>query len=208
MKGLKYPQFFVTLFLMTRIACIGDSITWGFTLLRPWKQSYPALLQEKWGPEYEVRNFGYNDAATRFDADMPYVKKRVYQESLDWNPDVVFIMLGTNDTKRRNWDPVIFRRDYTELVKSYLALPSHPRVILIAPIRIFLPFKIPVLGLYPETMEQGVRPAIREISAQLGLELIDLGDLFQDTTYVKDGVHPQSTGARMIAETIYNAIKI
>lgn len=208
MKGLKYPQFFVTLCLMTRIACIGDSITWGFTLLRPWKQSYPALLQEKWGPEYEVRNFGYNDAATRFDADMPYVKKRVYQDSLDWNPDVVFIMLGTNDTKRRNWDPVIFRRDYTELVKSYLALPSHPRVILIAPIRIFLPFKIPVLGLYPETMEQGVRPAIREISAQLGLELIDLGDLFQDTTYVKDGVHPQSTGARMIAETIYNAIKI
>ena len=131
---------------MIRVACIGDSITWGFTLLRPSKQSYPALLQEKLGQDYDVRNFGYNDASARFDADTPYVKKRVYRDSIDWNPDIVLIMLGTNDTKRRNWDPDIFRRNYTELVRSYIDLPSRPRVILIAPIRIHLPFRIPVLG--------------------------------------------------------------
>ena len=71
---------------MIRVACIGDSITWGFTLLNPWKQSYPVLLQEKLGDSYEVRNFGHNDASARFDADTPYVKKRVYRESLAWNP--------------------------------------------------------------------------------------------------------------------------
>lgn len=32
--------------VMIRVACIGDSITLGFTLLNPWKQSYPALLHE------------------------------------------------------------------------------------------------------------------------------------------------------------------
>ena len=53
---------------MTKVACIGDSITWGFTLLKPWKQSYPALLQEKLGTEYKVGYFGYNDASARFDA--------------------------------------------------------------------------------------------------------------------------------------------
>ena len=190
---------------MKRVACIGDSITWGFTLLNPWKQSYPALLQGMLGPDYEVRNFGYNDAAARFDADTPYVKKKVYRDSLAWNPDLVLIMLGTNDTKRRNWDPDIFRRDYKSLVESYLELPSHPRVILIAPIRIHLPFKIPVLGLFPETMEQGVRPAIREIAAELGLELIDLVDLFPDSSYCVDGVHPQAAGARMLADAIYHA---
>ena len=192
---------------MIRVACIGDSITWGFTLLRPSKQSYPALLQEKLGPEYEVRNFGYNDASARFDADTPYIKKRVYQESQAWNPDIVLIMLGTNDTKRRNWDPNIFRRDYTELVKSYRNLPSKPRIILIAPIRIHLPFKIPVLGVYPENLEEGVRPAIREIAAKLDLELVDLVDLFPDSTHMMDGVHPQATGARMLADAIYNAVK-
>lgn len=192
---------------MKKIACIGDSITWGFTLLRPWKQSYPALLQERLGPEYEVKNFGYNDAAARFDADTPYVRKAVYRKSLAWNPDVVLIMLGTNDTKKRNWDPEIFRRDYRRIVQSYLDLPSHPRVVLIAPIRIFLPLGIPVLGLYPESMENGVRPAIRETAAELGLELIDLVDLFQDSKYQMDGVHPQATGARMLEEAIFEGLK-
>jgi len=186
-----------------RVACIGDSITWGFTLLNPWKQSYPALLQEKLGAGYEVRNFGYNDAAARFDADTPYVRKRVYRESLDWNPDIVLLMLGTNDTKTRNWDPDVFRRDYRKIVESYLELPSKPRVILIAPIRIFLLMDYPLLGLHPDTMEEGIRPAIREIATEKGLELIDLQDLFTDKTYCRDGVHPQRNGARMLAEAIY-----
>lgn len=192
---------------MTRIACIGDSITWGFTLLNPWKQSYPALLQEKLGTDYEVRNFGYNDASARFDADTPYVRKRVYQESLAWNPDIVLLMLGTNDTKKRNWDPEIFRRDYRRIVESYRTLPSSPRVILIAPIRIFLLMGHPLLGLYPDTMEEGVRPAIREIAADMGLELVDLQDLFSDSSYCRDGVHPQRTGTRMLADAIYSGIQ-
>ena len=36
-----------------------------------------------------------------------------------------------------NWNPEAFDRDYRRLVSSYRELPSHPRVILIAPIRIF-----------------------------------------------------------------------
>lgn len=192
---------------MKRIACVGDSITWGFTIVNRRKYSYPALLQQQLGDEYEVRNFGYNDAAARFDADTPYVKKRVYQESLAWNPDVVLLMLGSNDTKKRNWDPVIFRRDYKRIVESYLKLPSEPRVIPIAPIRIFQPMHIPVLGLYTETMENGVRPAIQEIAAEMGLELVDLVNLFTDSKYMIDGVHPQREGARMLEEAIFNGIK-
>lgn len=120
---------------MKKVACIGDSITWGFTLLNPWKQSYPSLLQNLLGDAYEVRNYGYNDASVRFDADTPYVRKGVYRKSLDWNPDIVLVMLGSNDTKKRNWNPEVFRRDYRKLVESYQSLPSNPRVVLIAPIR-------------------------------------------------------------------------
>ena len=191
---------------MIRVACIGDSITWGFTLLNPWKQGYPAVLQEMLGEGYEVRNFGYNDASARFDADTPYVRKRVYLESIEWNPDIVLLMLGTNDTKTRNWDPDIFRRDYRKIVDSYRNLASHPRIILIAPIRIFLILGRPLLGVHPETMEEGVRPAIREMAEEMGLELVDLKDLFTDCHYCRDGVHPQRTGARMLAETIFAAI--
>lgn len=191
---------------MKRIACVGDSITWGFTIVNRRTYSYPALLQQRLGAEYEVRNFGYNDAAARFDADTPYVKKHVYQESLAWNPDIVLLMLGSNDTKKRNWDPEIFRRDYKRIVESYLKRPSEPRVILIAPIQIFQPMHIPLLGLYTETMENGVRPAIREIAAEMGLELVDLVNLFTDSKYMMDGVHPQREGARMLEEAIYSGI--
>lgn len=192
---------------MKKVACIGDSITWGFTILSRRSTSYPAVLQQLLGPDFEVRNFGYNDASARFDADTPYVSKKVYTRSLEWAPDIVLLMLGSNDTKRRNWEPEVFRRDYRKLVQSYLDLPSKPRVLLIAPIRIFQPLHIPVLGLYSDTMEEGVRPAIREIAAGMGLELVDLVDLFTDSKYMMDGVHPQAAGARMLAEAIYNAIK-
>lgn len=191
---------------MTKVACIGDSITWGFTVLHRSKNSYPARLQELLGPDYKVRNFGYNDASARFDADTPFVSKKVYKDSLAWAPDIVLLMLGTNDTKRRNWDPVIFRRDYSKLLDSYRDLPSKPRVILIAPIRIFLRLNIPMMGLYPDTMENGVRPAIREIATEKGLELIDLKDLFTDSSYMIDGVHPQNEGAGMLANAIHSAI--
>ena len=192
---------------MIRVACIGDSITWGFTLLNPWKQSYPALLQEKLGAGYQVRNFGYNDASARFDADTPYVSKRVYRDSLEWNPDIVLLMLGTNDTKTRNWDPEVFRRDYRKIVESYQSRPSHPRVVLIAPIRVFLIMGRPLLGVRPDNMEEGVRPAIREIADDIGLELVDLHDLFKDSKYCYHGVHPQRLGAQMLADAIYSAIQ-
>ena len=191
---------------MKKVACIGDSITWGFTILRPRKQGYPAQLAGMLGPEYEVRNFGLNDASARYDADTPYVRHKAYRDSLAYNPDIVLIMLGTNDTKRQNWNPEIFDRDYRRLVQSYINLPSKPRVILIAPIRIFKVINLPLLGLYPDTMEQGVRPAIHRIAGEMNLELVDLYDLFSDTTYCMDGVHPQATGAHMLAEAIYSRI--
>ena len=56
-------------------------------------------------------------------------------------------------------------------------------------------------------MEEGVRPAIREIAAETGLELVDLQDLFVDTQYCRYGVHPQWTGAEMLADAIYSAVR-
>jgi len=189
---------------MKKVACVGDSITWGFTIVNRSKYSYPAVLQQLLGEGFEVRNFGYNDAATRFDADTPYVSKKAYRDSLAWEPDIVLLMLGTNDTKPWNWNPGIFREDYLRLVESYLALPSHPRVILVAPIRIFK--LIPVTILNPDTLEAGVRPAIRDIAAQLHLQLVDLCDLFDSARFCRDGVHPQRDGARLLAEALFKAV--
>ena len=191
---------------MKKVACVGDSITWGFTILNPGKYGYPAVLQQLLGDGFEVRNFGYNDAAARFDSETPYISKKVYRDSLAWEPDIVILMLGTNDTKPWNWNPEIFRRDYARIVDSYLALPSHPRVVMVAPIRIFRVLRMPIMALNPAVLEDGVRPAIHEIAEQKSLQLIDLYDLFDSARYCRDGIHPQRHGARMLAEAIHKNV--
>lgn len=186
-----------------RVACIGDSLTWGFSLPDPRRQSYPALLQERLGAEYEVRNFGCNGASVRCDADLPYVETMVYGESRAWNPDIVLLMLGSNDATPWGWDAVAFRDDYERLVTSYRELPSRPRLILIAPIRMFRVMGMTFGGLSPEILEEGVRPIIREVAGECRLPCIDLVDLFTDARYCYDGVHPNVEGARLMAEAIY-----
>ena len=190
-----------------RVACIGDSLTWGFTLPDPGRQSYPALLQEKLGADYIVRNFGCNGASVRFDTGLPYAQTMAGRESLTWNPDVVLIMFGSNDASPWDWNPDTFRRDYERLIASYRGLPSRPRIILIAPIRMFRVMGTTFMGLSPEIMEEGIRPAIHEIAKDNNLELIDLVNLFTDSRYCYDGVHPQSPGTRMIADAIYGRVE-
>ena len=69
----------------------------------------------------------------------PYVETEQYRRSLDYNPDVVIIKLGTNDANHRNdkWR-ANFGHDYRKLVDVYRNLPSRPRVILMTPVRCFL----------------------------------------------------------------------
>ena len=188
--------------MMIRVACIGDSLTWGFSLPEPWRQSYPALLQERLGADFAVRNFGCNGASVRFDADLPYVETMAYGESRAWNPNIVLLMLGSNDATPWDWDAAAFRRDYKRLIASYCELPSQPRVILIAPIRMFRVMGGTFGGLSPETLEDGVRPAIREVAGECGLQCIDLVDLFTDARYCYDGVHPNVAGVRLMVEEI------
>ncbi len=188
--------------MMIRVACIGDSLTWGYSLPDPRRQSYPALLQERLGADFAVRNFGCNGASVRFDADLPYVETMAYGESRAWNPDIVLLMLGSNDAAVWDWDAAAFRRDYERIIASYRDLPTQPRVILIAPIRMFRVMGGTFGGLSPETLEEGVRPVIREVAGECGLQYIDLVDLFTDASYCYDGVHPNVAGVRLMVGEI------
>lgn len=189
-----------------RVACIGDSLTWGFTLVDPWRESYPALLQELLGADFTVRNFGCNGASVRADSYTSYAETSAFRSSLTWEPDIVLMMLGSNDCVPQEWDPVAFRRDYERIVASYRGLPSQPRLILIAPIRMFRVMGFTFMDLSPETLEQGVRPAIKAIAADHGLEFVDLRDVIPDSRYCYDGVHPQAEGTRLVAEAIFERV--
>lgn len=83
-----------------RLACVGDSITQGDGLAAD--DSYPSQLQALLGEEWKVGNFGVSGRTLLKKGDHPYWTESAYQKALEFEPDVVIIMLGTNDTKEHN----------------------------------------------------------------------------------------------------------
>ena len=127
-----------------RIACVGDSITFGHCASGP-GQSYPAVLGRLLGAGYETFNFGRNSATLLEDYvyaghEIPYVQCEQYAPSLSSSPDIVLIMLGMNDANPLHAlsagnDGVLsdhlLERYFLEaraLTEIYRALPTRPAV--------------------------------------------------------------------------------
>jgi hypothetical protein len=65
-----------------KVACIGDSITYGHGISDWKKNSYPVILQGILGEKYHVANFGSSGACVNPDGDQPYASRDVYQKAL------------------------------------------------------------------------------------------------------------------------------
>lgn len=61
-----------------KVACVGDSITYGSYHLT--KRNYPAVLSKMLGAGYCVNNFGFSGRTAMKDGDMPYVKDKNYKK--------------------------------------------------------------------------------------------------------------------------------
>lgn len=192
-----------------RVACVGNSITYGAFIKDRDINSYPAQLQILLGKEYDVRNFGLSGCTVLDKGNIPYKKSRKYVESLNFNPDIVLLKMGTNDSKAFNWKySSEFKNDYLSLVKAYASLPSKPRIILLTPLRCFLPEGDSSIN--NSVIEKGVIPLIEEIAYDEGLELVNLHNMFGckwDSGLLPDKIHPSSAGAGKIAHRIYSYLK-
>ena len=155
-----------------KVACVGDSITEGSGLPDPSTQSYPAKLGRLLATTHTLRNFGVSGTTLLTNGDMPYVRQSQYTASKTFNPDIVLIMLGSNDAKPQNWRyGTNFMSDYLALIGSYTALTSKPAIYLCTP--------CPGYGsgayeIRPGTVQTNIVPAVRELSRQTGLPLIDV----------------------------------
>ena len=85
-----------------RIACVGKSITYGAGVKDREKNSYPAQLQSLLGDGYNVTNFGVSARTLLRKGNYPYWNEEAFHNALNSRPDVVFILLGTNDSKGMN----------------------------------------------------------------------------------------------------------
>jgi lysophospholipase L1-like esterase len=177
-----------------RVACVGDSITWGQGV-EPRSQrgrlAYPGLLQERLGAGYLVRSFAFPGATATRGSRLPFAGRVEHQAALAFEAQVVLLMLGTNDAGAwASSASASFLRDYRQLVTEFQALPSRPRVIVLIP--------LPALdnGAEPRQrlrthLESDVQPGLRRLAAELGLQTIDLPALVAvDRQRMPDGLHP------------------
>ncbi|MCX2450288.1 GDSL-type esterase/lipase family protein [Pedobacter sp. PLR] len=188
-----------------RIVCVGNSITFGSGLKDRARESYPAQFQAMLGPAYEVLNFGVSGATMLKKGNKPYWNTPEYQQVLASRPDLVFIKLGTNDSKLINRAQMgSFVADYKEMVHSFQGLASKPKVVLLLPLKAFSETKFGISGTY---LKDSLMPMVQQIAYEERLELLDLYALFADKeALLADKVHPNAAGDTFIAERLKSFI--
>jgi len=190
-----------------KVACIGNSVTYGYRLEDPSTQSYPARLQNMLGDKYEVKNFGHSGATLLRKGHNPYYKTKEFSEAISLIPDIAIIHLGLNDTDPRDWNNYSndFRGDYAWLIDTLRK--SNPNV------KVYICLMTPIFSDHPR-FRSGTRDwywkiqnLIPEIAKANHTGLIDLHTTFYfHPNLFPDALHPNIKGAVILAKTVYSAI--
>lgn len=193
-----------------KIACVGDSITYGTMVGKRKINCYPAQLQRFLGRGYKVENFGVNRHAMLKTSDKPYWNHKNYILSKEFMPDIVLLMLGTNDSKYHNWTTMeAFMNDYKEMITNYQSLQSNPIIYILTPAKAFI-VKHRKKALYNMNINRidEIAAAVKKLAADEGLPVIDINSATasHQEFFKLDGLHPNAGGAKLIAETIYNTL--
>ena len=189
-----------------RVACIGNSITDGFGIGMSPVKGYPAVLQKKLGDGYQVRNFGVSARTMMNKGDLPYMNELAWRDAKAFNPNIVVIKLGTNDSKTHNWvhGADEYRQSMQAMIDTLKALPSKPKIYLCSPIPAFKDS----WTINDSVIVNGEMPIIKKLAKKNKCQFIDLhtsytyGDMM-----LNDGIHPNAKGAAKMADIIFDAIE-
>lgn len=181
-----------------KVACVGDSITQGLG-----NTPYPTRLQNLLGEGYEVKNFGLWGTTGCENTGRPYVScdDSCYQSSLDYQPDIVILMLGTNDGNEGSiaYAEEHYKEDMTKLINTYRQLPSSPTLYLVTSPYAYLPGNAPV--------NSRIVPMQRELAAELGVTMVDMNALTENRPELfQDQLHPSENGYYYLAMCLYREV--
>ncbi|MBN7814026.1 DUF459 domain-containing protein [Algoriphagus pacificus] len=199
LSGLSYAQNPI------KIACVGNSITQGPGRDNP--DSYPLQMQALLGDAYEVVNFGVSGRTLLRKGDYPYWNEPQFQQVKDFAPDILVIMLGTNDSKPQNWQYASeFRQDYLDMIAEFKkTMPVDGKVYVVMPV----PVTKDNFNIRAEVMNNEQRMMIMDIARDSGSEMIDLyTPLMNKGELLPDGVHPNTEGLGIMASVIARAIRL
>ncbi len=181
-----------------RVACVGDSLTQS--------TEYPYDLWNLLGNQsYSLRNFGAGSTTVTLQSETPYMNTTVFQDALNFQPNIVIIMLGTNDAQPSlHQFNASFVGDYVKLVTAFQGLSSKPEVWVVLPPPIISNQSGKMDSAY---FEDTIIPGIMQAANETDVPVIDVYSAFAERPdYYLDGVHVNSEGAKLIADTVYSAV--
>lgn len=185
-----------------KLACVGDSITQGVGAAggKSWPDQIRTMLGDKW----EVKNFGVSGSTLLNSGDKPYQKEGAFKNAKAFVPDVVVIMLGTNDTKPQNWKHKdTFAADYQDMIKQFAELPSKPRIFICYPPYIAGNGNFGI----SEANTKAEIPLVDEVAKATKAGIIDVhGALDGKDALIPDKVHPNTEGATEIAKAVFTGL--
>lgn len=193
-----------------RIACVGDSVTYGYGVSGWLENNYPKQLDTLLGEGYCVNNYGHSGATVQNTGDQPYTTYSEYPTSLEYGADIIIFMMGSNDSKPENWKGAdAFRAEYLARLAEYKENNADARIILATPPKAFYPDGntegLTNYDIDPAIVDE-IAEIVRDIAADEGYELIDINALTDGhpELFLSDNVHPNKDGAAFLAETFYN----
>ena len=189
---------------LTKVAIIGNSITAGSGLTNPQVFSYPSQLGNMFTSDWQIGNFGVSGRTMLKKGDYPIWLEKKFADALNFEPNMVVIMLGTNDSKYFNWaHKADFYKDYVSMIDTFAHLPSKPEIYICFPLKVFKRlYDIDDLVIHDEII-----PIIHQISLDKNVKIIDCYTPTSDKpTLFMDGIHPNPKGAHFVAEIIYTGL--
>jgi acyl-CoA thioesterase I len=179
-----------------RVACVGDSITEG--------SGYPHKLQTMLGSGYVVANFGVSGSTVVNNSTIPYMNQSAFERAKSFNPDIVIIMLGTNDANVNiSLSEDNFEDDYSQLIEDFQQLEGKQLVWVVRSPPIFN-----TNSAWNNTvLETTILPHVDNVADRFDLPIINMYETFGNhTELLADGIHPTDDGSTVIASTVYDAI--
>ena len=204
----------------TKVACIGDSITYGLGLADRATESYPAQLQKlldgKFPGKYEVRNFGNSGRGIYLDS-MRGNEKRGFRympehkSALEWKPDVVICNLGINDNgeyikeytggRKRGQ----FESDYIALLGDYRKTSPKAKFYIWTKLSPLAEGQKFYRSPEPFLMQADLEAVAKKTKA-IGIDMQEPLHEKMDEIFARDKIHPNAEGAKIIAEATFKAL--
>jgi lysophospholipase L1-like esterase len=201
------------------ILCFGDSNTWGYDPVSkgrfPNDVRWTGVLQAALGPEFRVLEEGLNGRTTVWEDPVEGDKmgKRHLLPCLESQAplDLVILMLGTNDTKKRYSAPPSDIAAGVGVLLDIIARSAAGRKGAAPPVLLMCPAPLVTLTEFSEMFEGGIEksralaPLYADLAKTRGCAFFDAGTVVKCSAI--DGVHFDRAAHRSLGEAVAEEVR-